>query len=311
MRVAFVGKGGSGKTTMASAFAEFEAMQGKRVLALDADINQHLAGSLGFTGTLRSLGVEMDRVKQHLRGENTRFTLDEMRKTTPPGSGSTFVTLDDDDWFIGTYAQETRDVLVAGAGEIPEGNVGVRCYHGLNGAVELVLGHLLDRHDETVVVDMTAGADAFSSSLFAKVDVMVLVVEPTLKSLSVYDQFAEHITQHDLRLLVVANKVQDDDDRSFVEDRVGALAATIGQSTVVRRRERGETDLRLDDDEDLLGELGKLSVAVAKVPRDWSLLERRSHDLHTKNADNWMGAAAKRQIDTEFSLEEYATDLGY
>lgn len=311
MRVAFVGKGGSGKTTMASAFAEFEAMQGKTVLALDADINQHLASALGFTGTLRSLGLEMDLVKEHLRGSNSRFSTDEMRKTTPPGSGSRFVTLDPDDWFLTTFAQKTRQVLVAGAGEIPEGNVGVRCYHGLNGVVELVLGHLLDRQEEVVVVDMTAGADAFSSSLFAKVDVMVLVVEPTLKSLSVYDQFAEHVAHHQLDLLVVANKVQDGADRAFIEDRVGQLAATVGQSPVVRRRERGETDLALDDDEDLLAELGKLSVAVTKVQRDWERLERRSHELHTKNADEWMGAAAKRHIDTEFSLKEYATARGY
>ncbi|MEM7338812.1 MAG: ATP-binding protein [Actinomycetota bacterium] len=311
MRVAFVGKGGSGKTTLAAAFAEYEAMQGRRVLALDADINQHLAGALGFEGTLRSLGLEMDLVKAHLRGTNARFTAEEMRKTTPPGGGSTFVTLADDDWFIDTYTQPTRAVRVAGAGEIPEGNVGVRCYHGLNGVVELVLGHMLDTPDETVVVDMTAGADAFSSSLFAKVDAMVLVVEPTLKSLSVRDQFAEHVEQHDLRLLVVANKVQDDDDRAFIEDRVGELAAVVGQSPVVRRRERGDTDVGLEDDEDLLVELGKLAAATAKIPRDWALLERRSHALHSKNADDWMGAGAIRQIDTDFSLKEYATARGY
>ena len=311
MRIAFVGKGGSGKTTLASAFAEFEARQGKRVLALDADINQHLATALGFEGSLRSLGLEMDRVKRYLRGSNPRFTADEMGKTTPPGTGSNFVTLDEDDWFITNFAQRTKNVLLAGAGEIPNDNVGVRCYHGLNGAVELVLGHLLDGQDEIVVVDMTAGADAFSSSLFAKVDAMVLVVEPTLKSLSVYDQFSEHVSEHDLRLLVVANKLHDESDRAFVEDRVGQLAAAVRPSQLVRGRERGDTSLSLDSDEDLLGELGKLSVAIAKIPRDWDLLEQRSHQLHAKNAHDWMGAEAIDQIDTDFSLKQYAAELGY
>jgi CO dehydrogenase maturation factor len=177
--------------------------------------------------------------------------------------------------------------------------------------VELVLGHLLDGPDQTVVVDMTAGADAFSSSLFAKVDAMVLVVEPTLKSLGVFDQFAEHVANHDLRLLVVANKVQDDSDRAFIEDRVGHLAAAIGQSPYIRGRERGETDRSLDSDEDLLVELGKLSVAIAKVQRDWDLLESRSHELHSKNAQDWMGSEALAQIDHDFSLKAYATERGY
>jgi CO dehydrogenase maturation factor len=310
MRVAFVGKGGSGKTTMAAAFAEFEAKRGRRVLALDADINQHLATALGFNGSLRRLGLEADRIKRHLRGDNPRFTAAEMTKTTPPGRGSTFVTLDDDDWFVSTYAERAKNVLVAGAGEIPERNIGVRCYHGLNGVVELVLGHMLDRRGDTVVVDMTAGADAFSSSLFAKVDVMVLIVEPTLKSLSVYDQFAEHTARHDLRLLVVANKLQDETDRAFISNRVGDLTAAVGQSNFVRRRDRGEIGLSLDSDEDLLGELGKLAVAVDKVERDWGLLEERGRELHVKNANDWMGVDALSQIDPEFSLEAYAERCG-
>jgi CO dehydrogenase maturation factor len=47
MKVAFVGKGGAGKTTLASLFARHLAAQGYSVLALDADINQNLATALG------------------------------------------------------------------------------------------------------------------------------------------------------------------------------------------------------------------------------------------------------------------------
>jgi CO dehydrogenase maturation factor len=47
VKVAFVGKGGSGKTTLASLFALRAAQSGAPVLALDADINQNLAVALG------------------------------------------------------------------------------------------------------------------------------------------------------------------------------------------------------------------------------------------------------------------------
>ena len=50
MRIAFVGKGGSGKTTTAAVFSRYLAAQGRPVVAIDADINQHLAVALGHDG---------------------------------------------------------------------------------------------------------------------------------------------------------------------------------------------------------------------------------------------------------------------
>jgi CO dehydrogenase nickel-insertion accessory protein CooC1 len=47
VRIAFTGKGGSGKTTLSSLFIRHLAGQGLPVVAIDADINQHLAGALG------------------------------------------------------------------------------------------------------------------------------------------------------------------------------------------------------------------------------------------------------------------------
>ncbi len=44
MKIAFVGKGGSGKTTLSSLFIRHLAAAGAPVVAVDADINQHLGG---------------------------------------------------------------------------------------------------------------------------------------------------------------------------------------------------------------------------------------------------------------------------
>ena len=307
MRIAFVGKGGSGKTTVSSLFAGYMAHTGARVLTLDADINQHLAGALGYDGKLRSMGTEFNDIKKHLRGSNPLFDEKTMHKTTPPGQGSRFITLDADDWFIDRYTEKVDGVMLAGAGEIPEGNVGVRCYHGLNGAVELVLGHMIDRDDDVVIVDMTAGADAFSSSLFAKVDALVLVVEPTLKSLSVYEQFLPNAKEYDVPLLVIGNKIQDDEDRAFIESKVGTLTMAIGQSSFIRKRERGISMDYSEMEESLRIALKKLFSGVSAIKRDWNLLEKRSHLLHRKNADDWAGKDAHAHIDPTFSLERFAT----
>lgn len=48
MKVAVVGKGGSGKTTSAAILARTLARQGVRTIALDCDTNPNLGLSLGF-----------------------------------------------------------------------------------------------------------------------------------------------------------------------------------------------------------------------------------------------------------------------
>jgi hypothetical protein len=57
MRIAFVGKGGSGKTTATAVFARYLAALGRRVLAVDADINQHLGPALGHDGPAPGQGT--------------------------------------------------------------------------------------------------------------------------------------------------------------------------------------------------------------------------------------------------------------
>lgn len=71
MRVAFVDKGGSGKTTVAALFTRRLAGAGAPVLAVDADINQHLGEALGLSpgraASLPAMGAELPFLKEWLR----------------------------------------------------------------------------------------------------------------------------------------------------------------------------------------------------------------------------------------------------
>jgi CO dehydrogenase maturation factor len=53
MRVAIVGKGGSGKTTLSAAAARTLARRGYEVVAIDGDPNPNLAVALGIPGETR------------------------------------------------------------------------------------------------------------------------------------------------------------------------------------------------------------------------------------------------------------------
>src|SRR5258708_21114142 len=88
VKIAFAGKGGSGKTTLSSMFTRHLAAQGLPVVAIDADINQHLAEALGASEP-PPLGAHLTEIKEYLRGTNPRITsAASMVKTTPPGRGS-------------------------------------------------------------------------------------------------------------------------------------------------------------------------------------------------------------------------------
>lgn len=312
MRIAFVGKGGSGKTTSAAVFARYLAALGRPVLAIDADINQHLGQALGDDGpSPRAIGTDLRWLKDHLRGSNPLVTsADAMIKTTPPGRGSRLLDLDPAGELLSRYAGVTPGgvrYLVTGA--FDESDIGVSCYHSKTGAVELFLNHLVDGPGEYVVVDMTAGADAFASGLFTRFDLTVLVSEPTRRGVGVYRQYAEHAAGHGVALRVLGNKVADADDAAWLREQVGdALLGCVGQSAWVRAAERGNLAPVADIEPANLAAFDAVLAALDARRRDWAAYHRGTVEFHLRNAAAWankaVGADLAAQIDPDFSPGE-------
>jgi CO dehydrogenase maturation factor len=309
MRVAFVGKGGSGKTTLSALFSRQLARSGAPVLAVDGDINQHLAEALGHTGPLDAppLGAHLSDIKEYLRGDNPRIASGAaMVKTTPPGRGSRLLRLLGDDELHTRHVRDAGDVPLMVTGEFDESDLGVACYHSKLGAVELYLGHLVDGPGEYVVVDMTAGADAFASGLFTRFDLTFLVAEPTRKGVSVYRQYRDHAREFGIRIAVVGNKVTGEDDVLFLKDQVGDdLLTYLVHSPWVRAAEQGRTQDGLDTLEPHNRHaLNVLREAVDAHPKDWAALHRHAVDFHLRNARAWADKATgldlATQVDPDF-----------
>jgi len=312
MKVAFVGKGGSGKTTISSLFTRFIASQGLPVIAIDADINQHMGGALGFSeetlDNQPSLGLEIDRIKEYIRGSNPRISSNKaMAKTTPPGKGSNFLKIQKENPIWNHFGITKNGITLLATGPFSEEDLGIKCYHSKTGAVEIILNHLIDGEDEYVVQDMTAGADSFASGMFTKFDVTFLVVEPTIRGISVYRQYRDYAKDHDVTLCVVGNKVEDKDDEAFLKEQIGDdLVTVFGRSQFVKRMEKGyPQDLNSLEPEHIKN-LEKMLQLVDKTPKNWQKFYEQTLDFHIRNAQSWANAQAGedlvKQIDPEFSF---------
>ncbi|MGQ0840808.1 ATP-binding protein [Actinokineospora sp.] len=312
MKIAFVGKGGSGKTTLASLFLRHLAAEhpAPALLAVDADINQHLAAALGAaepeTLAMPTLGGHLTPIKDYLRGDNPRvLSAADMVKTTPPGRGSRLVRIAEDNPVYRDCVREIDGIRVAVTGPFGEADLGVACYHSKVGAVELLLNHMVDGAGEYAVVDMTAGADSFASGLFTRFDVTFLVCEPTVRSVGVYRQYLGYARDFGVRVAVVGNKISDGDDLDFLREQVGDdLLTWVGRSAHVRAAERGVVRPIDALEPENRAALRAMRSLVDGVEKDWPTYQRHAVDFHLRNARAWANDRAGRdladQVDPDF-----------
>ena len=315
MRIAFCGKGGSGKTTLSSLFIRWLLSKQLPVLAIDGDINQHLGLALGLTptelDTLPKLGNEQIILKNYVRGTNPRIkSVDHISESMPPGRGSNFIQFGDKSNPILQHFAHTKDNLsFIAIGGHTEDDIAATCYHRYTGAEGIFLNHLLDGEQEYVVGDMVAGADPFASSgLASRFDVIVLVVEPTVKSVEVFFQAQKYLAPFGLSVKVVGNKITDEDDRNFICDKVGnSWIGSFQYSPFVKKIDRGEHPSISELEPENANLMSEIFRILSSTERNWSRYLEIGIRYHQIVADSWgerwLGVDPMTQVDPDFSYE--------
>jgi CO dehydrogenase maturation factor len=292
MRIAFVGKGGSGKTTTAALFTIYIS-KNSPVLAIDADINMHMGELLGFK---EAMPVEMQLstpavttlIKTYLKGENQRIKeLSSFRKTTPPTRESNFFDLSDNKNLIfRSFTLKKDNIAFMAVGTYDPEGIGASCYHNNLAILEILLSHTLDKNNY-VVVDMVAGTDAFANTLHAQFDLLVLVIEPTRKGLEVFRQYYDlaRSAQIEDQILVIGNKIRGEVDKDFLKKNIPdkVLFGFFTDSEYLREYEQSGKvlDINLLEKENI-EILDDLFNKFKDLQPDYDKRLKRIHELHRK-----------------------------
>ncbi|MBP9711366.1 MAG: AAA family ATPase [Candidatus Pacebacteria bacterium] len=204
MIIAFLGKGGSGKSTMATAMVNYLLTQGKKVLAIDADHNMDLSYNLGAEPKI-FLGTDPSAIKRHVGVSDT----DTFAKTlTYAQEHNAIFSINPADSFtegITTQVSPTLRLMTAG----PHTDIvrsGEHCSHSLAAPLKVYLPLLKLAQNEAVVIDERAGTDPVATGILKGVDLAVIVREGTVNSTRVADQIAHELELAQVPHLTVDNK---------------------------------------------------------------------------------------------------------
>jgi len=213
MKIAITGKGGVGKTTLAALLAQAYADMGRQVLAADADPSPCLAGALGFPDEVRaklSPIAEMDDLIYERTGAR-------------PGTVGGFFTINPRvDDIPERFSVIYRNVRLLEMGSVDIGGSGCICPE--SAMLKTLFTHLLFRKDDVLILDMYAGVEHLGRATVDFVDAMLVVVEPTRRSLGTAAQIKKLATDIGLtRMWLVGNKVRDDLEAAFLRAETPGL----------------------------------------------------------------------------------------
>jgi len=171
--IAVAGKGGSGKTSIASLIIRYLTKNGKGpVLAIDADPNSNLGESLGIDVT-KTIGLMLDE-----------FQRDKI--SIPPGFTKEAYL----EYKLNEVVAETKeiDLITMGRGEGPE------CYCYPNLILRKFADSLAMNYDYTVM-DNEAGMEHLSRRTTQNVDALLIVSDHSVKGVRTVARIKEIVSQ--------------------------------------------------------------------------------------------------------------------
>jgi len=214
MKLAVVGKGGTGKTTLTAVLAMRLAAQGRPVVAVDADPDGNLPSALGLAE---------ENIPQPIA--HMRQLILERTGAKDEGAGLMFKLNPKVDDLPERFSVDASGVRVLVLGTVETGGKGCMCPEGA--VLKALLQQLLLRVDDDVVLDMEAGLEHMGRASASGVDAMITVVEPGMRSVQTAARIRKLAADIGIKqAFVVANKIS----RRHETD---LLQAALGQQSII------------------------------------------------------------------------------
>ena len=219
MKIAVAGKGGVGKTFISGTLARLLAQDGYNVLAVDADPNINTASALGIPSDIAEKIVPLSDNEELIRektGVAPGKSYGQMFRLTP--------TVSDIVDKFGVVGPDGVQLLVMGT--VKDGGSGCMCPS--NALLRVLVQHLLIQREDILVMDMVAGLEHLGRGTARRMDTMLVVVEPRMKSVDTVKRILKLAKDIEVReVLAVGNKIGSEREKRFVEEKMGELGVPI------------------------------------------------------------------------------------
>lgn len=228
MKIAFAGKGGAGKTTLAALFIKALAKDGGNILAVDCDPVSNLGRSLGIEGADKITPIvemkELISERMETSPDRTLYKLNPKVDDIPE-----------------TFAKRKDNVSLMLMGTVESGGSGCMCPE--SNFLKALLNRILLLEGESVVMDMEAGIEHLGRGTANCVDSLFVVTEPGIGSVEAAKKISRLAGDIGVKnIAVILNKARKAEEIDFVKKNIGPipLAGTVPFDERIGEFEKGK-----------------------------------------------------------------------
>ncbi|MCI6851525.1 MAG: carbon monoxide dehydrogenase accessory protein CooC [Oscillospiraceae bacterium] len=210
MKLAITGKGGVGKTTLASTLARLYADEGRTVLAADVDPDANLGLALGLSQEEVDAIVPISKMRSLVEERTGASDASRFYKLNPYVAD-----------IPEKYSRDINGVKLLVMGTVDVGGSGCVCPEHV--MLKAILSSLTYRKNDVVIMDMEAGLEHLGRGTAANMDQFIVVIEPGARSVQTYRNVKRLAADLGVRRVrVVANKLRTEEDEAFIRSVIPA-----------------------------------------------------------------------------------------